>query len=405
MQELERIARESYGRLRALVAAKTRDLSLAEDVLGDALMAALVQWPKDGLPKRPEAWLITVARRRAIESQRRGTVHARAVQALALLAEEAEAEVSASVFPDRRLELMFVCAHPSIDEGARTALMLQTVLGMNAAQVGAALRVPAKTMGQRLWRAKRKIDLAGIRFEVPEAESLSERLKYVLEAIYAAFGEAWQDTTHRSCHGLAEEAIWLARLASRLLPEEPEALGLLALLLFIESRRETRRAHGRYVPLSEQAANRWNVEMIAEAERCLQEASSARRIGPFQLEAAIQSAYVAKFRHGVDSGEEIVRLHEALVRLAPTLSAWVGFAAALLDHQDEEAALTVLDAMDQAAVRDYQPYWAVRAHVLAALGSSEAEAAFRRAAGLTEDPATRAYLLSRLTSKKKRTLM
>jgi RNA polymerase sigma-70 factor (ECF subfamily) len=389
-------ARASYGRLVAYLARRWRDVAAAEDALGDAFVAALATWPRDGVPEKPEAWLLAAARRRLLDGGRHAAVQARASPAVRAVVEEAHgAAASGSAFPDERLALLFVCAHPAIDEGMRTPLMLQAVLGLDAARIAAAFVVPAATMGQRLVRVKTKIRDAGIPFEVPGPRELPARVGPVLEAIYAAYGSGWEDVAGAEGRraGLTEEAIWLGRLVRRLLPEEPEAAGLLALMLHCEARRAARRdAAGGYVPLSRQDVTRWAWPMIAEAERALLGAARAGAPGRFQLEAAIQSAHAQSVRGGPTDWEAIALLYEGLVRVTPTLGARVGRAAALAEARGAASGLAALDALPAETVAGYQPYWAVRAHLLAALGRDDAAGAYVRAIELCEDEAVRGFL-------------
>jgi RNA polymerase sigma-70 factor (ECF subfamily) len=381
----------------AYLARRSRDVAAAEDALGDAFVAALATWPRDGVPDKPEGWLLATARRRLLDAGRHATVGARALPALHAMVDEADgAAASGPVFPDERLALLFVCAHPAIDEGMRTPLMLQTVLGLDAARIAAAFVVPAATMGQRLVRVKTKIRDAGIRFEVPDPRELPARLGPVLEAIYAAYGSGWEDVAGAEARreDLADEAIWLGRLVTRLLPDEPEAWGLLALMLHCEARRAARRdASGGYVPLGRQDVERWAWPMIEEAERTLLVAARAGVPGRFQLEAAIQSAHAQRGHTGRTDWDAIALLYEGLVRLAPTVGACVGRAAALAEARGAGPALAALDALPSTVVASYQPYWALRAHLLATLGlADEAAQAYTRAIGLSEDEAVRAFL-------------
>jgi RNA polymerase sigma-70 factor (ECF subfamily) len=394
---VELAARAAYGRLVAYLAAPWRDVARAEDALGDALVAALETWPRDGVPDRPEAWLLAVARRRLVDVARHARVEAATAPDLRTVVERGEEEASsATVFPDERLKLLFVCAHPAIDEGSRTPLMLQTVLGLDAARIASAFLVAPATMGQRLVRVKARIRDAGIRFEIPEAPELPARVEAVLDAIYAAYGSSWEDVAGADPRrrGLAEEAIWLGRLVVRLLPDEPEACGLLALMLHCEARRGARRdAAGAYVPLSRQAVALWSRPLITEAEELLAAASRAQRLGRFQLEAAIQSVHAQRAVTGRTAWEAIALLYEGLLRCAPTVGARVGHAAALAEARGPEPALAALDAVPPEVVTAYQPYWALRAHLLARHGrAAEAEQAYARAIGLSEDPAVREFL-------------
>jgi RNA polymerase sigma-70 factor (ECF subfamily) len=302
-------------------------------------------------------------------------------------------------FPDERLKLLFVCAHPAIDPAMHTPLMLQTVLGLNAVRIAHAFLISPTTMGQRLVRAKTKIRDGGIRFEIPQERELPQRLDAVLEAIYAAFGIGWDDMAGVDQRGrdLAEEAIWLARVLLELMPKEAEVHGLLALMLHCEARRAARRAlDGRYVPLSEQDCQMWSRPLIEEAERHLGEASSRGRTGRFQLEAAIQSVHAERAGSGKIQWNAVTMFYEQLIRISPTLGTRTGYAAALAEANRAQQGLTVLDAIDQDAVSAHQPYWAVRAHLLQSLGKGrEARQAYDRAIGLAEDPAVRHFLLQK----------
>ena len=397
-QAAELAARASYGRLLAYLAARWRDVARAEDALGDALLAALETWPRTGVPDNPVAWLLTAARRRLVDGARHAGVAAAAEADLKVMLDE-RADASPAAFPDERLALLFVCAHPAIDEAARTPLMLQTVLGLDAARIASAFLVAPATMSQRLVRVKAKIREAGIRFEIPAPGELTARLDAVLEAIYAAYGSGWEDVAGADPrrHGLAEEAIWLGRLVARLRPDEPEAQGLLALMLHCEARRAARRdAAGAYVPLGFQDLRRWSRPMIEEAEEVLAGAARLKAAGRFRLEAAIQSVHAQRVRTGETDWEAVTLLYEGLLRHAPTMGARVAHAAALGEARDAEAGLAALDAIPPDEVATYQPYWALRGHVLKALGrAAEAGEAYERAIGLSEDPAVRAVLLGR----------
>ncbi|MGH8163144.1 MAG: RNA polymerase sigma factor [Rhodanobacteraceae bacterium] len=395
---IEQAARNSYGRLLAFLAARSRDVTAAEDALAGAFLAALEGWPRDGVPRKPEAWLLTTARRRLIDAARHARVQALAQpELLAAIDEAQEMTHDDGVIPDERLKLMFVCAHPAIDAVVRTPLMLQTVLGLDAARIASAFLVKPSAMGQRLSRAKTKIRDAGIAFEVPRNTELPQRLDAVLQAIYAAYGSGWDDPDGADPRrkDLALEALELGRLLLRLLPGEPEAQGLLALMLFCESRRDARRSEaGEYVPLSQQDTARWSRPMIDEADRLLREAERTGRIGRFQLEAAIQSLHAQRARARRTDWESIALLYEGLARLAPTIGALVGRAAAIAQARDAESAWALLQAIPAEMVAGYQPYWALTAHLLKRLRcDDEAEAAYQRAIGLCEDPAMRTFLM------------
>jgi RNA polymerase sigma-70 factor (ECF subfamily) len=397
----EAVARRSYGKLVAFLAARTRDVAAAEDALSEAFAAALIDWPAGEIPTNPEAWLMTVARRRMIDAARRRRSGEDATAHLTLMAEELEAvAANKSDIPDERLALMFACAHPSIEPGIRAPLILQSTLGFDAATTASAFLVSPATMSQRLVRAKNKIRQAGVPFRVPERADLRKRLDSVLEAIYAAFAEGWTDPagTEFRRRNLAEEGIWLGRLVASLLPNEPEALGLLALMLHAEARRGARRnAQGDYVPLAEQDPAAWNTPLIEEAEALLHRASAMGAIGRFQLEAAVQSAHVVRRRTGVVDWAAIEQLYDALLAITGSPVVAINRAIAVAETQGPAAGIAALDALaDDARLADYQPFWAARAGLLASAGQiSAADQAYQRAIGLESDPAVRRFLQQR----------
>ena len=401
----EAVARRSYGKLVAFLAARTRDVAGAEDALSDAFAAALATWPEHGIPTHPEAWLLTTARRRGIDAARRRQTGSEALNHLRLIAEEIEAGAGGGDVPDERLRLMFACAHPAIEAGVRAPLILQTILGFDAATIASAFLVSPTTMGQRLVRAKTRIRQAGIPFRVPEREDLGERLGSVLEAIYAAFAEGWTDPagTDSRRRNLAGEGIWLGRLVASLLPGEPEALGLLALMLFAEARRGARRdPAGDYVPLAEQDVALWDASLIDEAEDLLRKASAMDGVGCYQLEAAVQSAHVVRRRTGRADWAAIAALYDALDAISGSPVVIINRAVALSETSGVEAGLRELDriAADKRLVA-YQPYWAARAMLLARCGDAEAAGqAYERAIGLEQDEAVRRFLQQRQAALK-----
>jgi RNA polymerase sigma-70 factor (ECF subfamily) len=395
----ERVARESFGRLVAFLAARSRDVAAAEDALSEAFAAALRQWPQSGVPESPAAWLLAVARRRCADAARRRAVDAGGADRLALMAEELEAAaLSPEPIPDRRLALMFACAHPAIEPAMRAPLILQAVLGLTAIDIAAAFLVPPKTMGQRLVRAKTRIRDAGIPFRVPDREELPQRLEAVLEAIYAAYARGWHELDDGAPR-LAEEAIWLGQVVVGLLPDEPEAKGMLALMHYAEARRPARRSDdGAFVPLEAQDVARWDRTALAAAERLLREASAAGPSGRYQIEAAIQSAHVARRLGGAATWPAIVALYDHLLALTGSPVVALNRAVALAETAGPEPALAALDplAADE-RLAAYQPYWAARGALLARAGrTAEAREALTRALGLADDPAVRAYLNARL---------
>jgi RNA polymerase sigma-70 factor (ECF subfamily) len=397
---VERVARESYGRLLAFLAARTRDVAGAEDALSEAFAAALRRWPLDGVPDKPDAWLLTVARRRQTDSVRRRQTQIAADEHLTLMADEIEAAAhEAETIPDRRLALIFACAHPAVERGMRAPLILQTILGMTAEDIAAAFLIPPATMGQRLGRAKTRIRDAGIPFSVPEREELGERLGTVLDAIYAAYSKGWNEVGDAGAPEMADEAVWLGRLVVSLLPSEPEAKGLLALMLYAEARRSARRnAKGAYVPLEEQDIGLWDDSLIAHAEQLLHEANAGGPTGRYQIEAAIQSAHTARRLRAAPTWPVVVQLYDQLLALSPSPVVLLNRAVALAEVDGPSAALDVIATLSEdKRMLSYQPYWAARGHLLARCGrAAEAAEAFRVAVGLTTDYAVRAYLQSKL---------
>ena len=393
------VARRSYGKLVAFLAARTRDVAAAEDALSEAFASALDDWPKNGCPANPEGWLMTVARRKIIDSFRGQQRDEGAAEELKVLAQGFEAADGREI-PDQRLGLLFACAHPAIEVGIRAPLMLQTVLGLDAGMIGSAFLVAPTTMGQRLVRAKAKIKQSGIPFRIPEKEELPERLETVLDAIYAAFAEGWSDApgTDPVRRDLAEEAIFLGRLAVHLLPEEPEALGLLALMLHAEARRFARRdKQGGYVPLAEQDTRLWDASMTREAEELLFRASGFGMIGRYQLEAALQSAHVTRQQTGRNNWTEVVQLYDALLTLSGSPVVAINRALAIAEVNGPTAGLTALNQVaEDGRLGEYQPYWAARAELLARAGvREEARRAYERAIGLERDSSVRRFLQER----------
>jgi RNA polymerase sigma-70 factor, ECF subfamily len=393
----ERAARQSYGKLLAYLAARTGDVAAAEDALSEAFAAALASWPVQGVPQAPEAWLFAAARRRMIDMVRRRRTREAATDRLVLSVEEAAAAMDPAEVPDWRLRLMFACSHPAIDAAVRGPLILQTVLGLDAAAIAAAFLTSPKAMSQRLVRAKRRIQDTGIPFNLPERADLPDRLDAVLDAIYAAFGAGWPDPSGLDVRrqALLDEAVWLGRVVVELLPDEPEGLGLLALMLHAGARREARRgADGDYVPLSEQNPALWDAAEIDEAERLLQRASSLGRIGKFQLEAAVQSVHAARRTSGRTDWAAILELYDGLLALTHSPVIAINRAVALGETAGSVAGLVALDELagDQ-RIATYQPYWAARADLLVRLGRrASADAAYAQAILLEHNTAVRNFL-------------
>ncbi|MGA3034740.1 MAG: RNA polymerase sigma factor [Terracidiphilus sp.] len=394
---VEAVARRSRAKLVAYLAGRFGDIEAAEDAVSDAFASALAAWPEKGCPSNPEAWLLTAARRKLIDQFRRSRETAGSDELEELAAGPAADDMA---LPDRRLALLFACTHPAIDPTVRAPLMLQVVLGLDAAQIAAAFLVSPAAMAQRLVRAKTKIRDAGIPFVIPDRSELPGRLEAVLDSIYACFSEGWTDPagTEIMRRELAAEAIFLGRVLAELLPEEPEVQGLLALMLYSEARKPARRSQeGKYIPLSQQNCDLWDAGMIEAAESALRQASRASLIGRYQLEAAIQSAHVAGARAGSPQWREILTLYNALVELAGSPVASINRALVVAELDGPKAGLAVLDALsDDKRLDTYQPYWAARASLCARVARhEEARKAYDLAIGLENDPANREFLILR----------
>ena len=397
----ERIARESYGRLLALLVARTRDVAAAEDALSDAFAAALSAWPRAGLPDKPEAWLFAAAKRKLIDAARRAQTAVEGEAEIVRGIEEIEAEMAARETPDRRLGLMFACAHPAIEESVRTPLMLQAVLGFSAERIAAAFLVEPQAMSQRLVRAKKRIKEAGVDFQVPGPEAWPQRIGAVLDAVYAAFASGWSDPLggdpERS--GLTDEAIWLGRVLVSQTPDEAEVLGLLALMLHLDARRPARRdGDGSFVPLDQQDVTLWRRGQIDEAEETLRRASRLGKPGRYQLEAAIQSAHASRLWRGSVDWDAVVLLYQALTELTGSPVALLNAAAAIARRDGAEAGYAAAEAASARfqMLHDYQPYWALLADLCAKLGRNEAaRVAYDEAIAREKDGSVIAFLKAR----------
>jgi predicted RNA polymerase sigma factor len=391
------LTRDSYGRLLAVLAAPSRDIAAAEDALADAIERALARWPDDGIPANPEGWILTVARNRLRDLWKSSAY--RMTDPLTETDDRPTEFDDTSAIPDRRLELMLVCAHPAIAPSIRTPLMLQTVLGVDAAAIAEAFAVEPATMAQRLVRAKKRIRDAGIPFVLPEREDLAERLPAVLEAVYGAYAIDWQLAPQgASIESLSAEALHLTLVLTDLLPDEPEVLGLAALVCLSEARRSARRTDdGDFIPLDEQDTTLWDEVLIARGETLLRRAHDFGRPGRFQYEAAIQSVHCSRTTQARVDAEALRKLHRAVLRIAPSLGAAVALAAVDGEIDGPDAGLRALDAITDPAVERFQPAWTTRAHLLAEAGRpADAADAYRRAIELTSDAGVAEYLLRRL---------
>lgn len=410
------LSQDGWGRIIALIAAADGDISGAEDALSTALERAVTAWRAHGPPANPEGWLYRVAL-----NARRDVWKSAAVRTSTALDEETidggsgpgasanpgpgfgadPADHDPDALPDRRLELLAACAHPDIDPPARPLLMLSAVMGMTAKQIAAAMALPAATVSARLTRAKKRVAALGVAFGSPDRLDLESRLPDVQETIYGAFAIEWAQAAAQPREGMIGEALYLSRLVAELCPGDGESHGLAALIHLSAARFPARRSgDGRFVPLTDQDPDRWDGTLTEAGERHLVEVHRCGHVGRFGLEAAIQLLHMAGIRTGSTDWPMLLRLHDDLDRIAPSLGGSVSRAAVLAEVDGPEAGLAALDALgfdpdgqDDKRVSAFQPACVLRAHLLTRLGrTDEATTARRRALHLTTDPAEREYL-------------
>ena len=393
----EDVARAAYGKLIAMLASRSGDIISAEDALSDAFVAALKTWPDRGIPDKPEAWLLTVAKNRRIDQARK--------DARLVITDEANDMADATAIDpeetqlDERLKLLFVCAHPAIDEKIRTPLMLQTVLGLEAEQIANAFLINPTTMAQRLVRAKKKIKSAGIPFVVPEPEDYPERMGAVLEAVYGAYAVDWMEGDG----DLSHEAFFLSNILAELDPENPEALGLTALIGFIEARRDARVQNGVLVPVPEQDVELWGTPLIDRSAGLLTQAALKGRTGRFQLEAAIQAVHAARSVTGKTDWRALSQLYHGLMQAYPSIGGAVSRAAVVAEDAGPAEGLRMLDVIHYDELHQYQPFHAVRAHCLSELGrDAEAAEAYNAALTLCTDVPSQRWLEKKIANLRKK---
>ena len=414
-QSINRLVREEWGRILASLVSSVGSLQLAEDVLQDAVEVALLKWMENGIPPEPAAWLLTTAKRRAIDQLRRKSRFDKLQPALSyqldLAGEDKNGidEGQVTVIPDKRLELMFTCCHPALDQKTRVALTLRALGGLTTEEIANAFLDKKSTMAQRLARAKTKIGTTGIAYEVPPAEKLQERVNGVLSVIYIIFNEGYSASSgeHLTRTHLSDEAIRLGRVLHSLLPEHCEVAGLLSLMLLHESRRIARKdANGDMVMLEYQNRKQWDTVKIAEGTRLLKETLPRAQVGPYQIQAAISAIHAESTRWDNTDWAQIAALYELLYTMQPTPVVRVNQAMAISYARSPEAALDVLNSLsDQTIMQKYQPYLVARADVLLRAGLlDEAATQLRAAIKVSDNVSEKHFLEHRLATDFKTTL-
>ncbi|WP_342667262.1 RNA polymerase sigma factor [Streptomyces megasporus] len=398
------VFREERGRLLAALVRRFGDLDLAEEVASEAVEAALTHWPVEGVPNRPGAWLLTVARRRAVDRLRRDRAYAARLAVLQVEADRAAPAPPADAvgdLPDERLQLFFTCSHPALAAEDRTALILRCLAGLTTPEVARAFLVPTATVAQRIVRAKRKIREARIPFRVPGTDELPERLPGVLQVLYSIFTEGYAAGSGPTLQrlDLAEEAVRLTRVLRRLLPAEREVAGLLALMLLVHARRDARTGpDGGIVLLADQDRNRWDRAMIEEGRGLVLAALTGGPPGPYGVQAAIAALHDEAAGPADTDWPQVVALYDVLLALVPSPVVAVNRAVAVAMRDGPKAGLALLDGLaDEPRLRGHHPYQAARGDLLHRLGRPfEAAAAWRRALDLAGNEPERASLRRRL---------
>jgi RNA polymerase sigma-70 factor (ECF subfamily) len=395
VQSIERIYREEYGRIIASLARRFGDLDIAEDAAGEALLAAVERWPRDGVPPNPGGWLTTTAGNRAIDRIRRES-HRDAKHQAALMISDDTPHEPVGVVEDDRLRLIFTCCHPALAPEARVALTLRLLGGLTVAEIAQAFLVPETTMAQRITRAKKKISVAKIPYRVPSPADLGERVNGVLAVIFLVFNEGYLSTSANASpirDELTAEAIRLARILRGLLPGVPEVTGLLALMVLTEARRSARLADGSLVPLHEQDRGGWDRALIAEGHDLVRECLVIGRPGQYQLLAAINAVHTDAPTAGDTDWAQIAALYAQLYAIAPSPIVALNRAVAIAELDGPAVALAEVDRL---SLESYHPWHATRAELLRRMGrSDDARAAYDAALALIDNEAERAYLTRR----------